>query len=321
MNQQIQNDLDAQKTSKANALTYYQLNQQHELNRAKMALNAAEIKNVQADLAIKADTHAKNQMLLGALHTLQLGTDKLPQGQQKANSQAVLSQVGTAVGQEIQQNNLKGALAMANNPQGQFQVEQKALRTATMLGLEGGSEMARANEEHHVNGFTPSDNPVPQEVRSELIAKKEYDQAAKNYIDFAKKHQKNWANLNPKQRMEIAKQGAVLGAELQGKYRLKTHGGVYKEGEQHFIRTIIPDNAVSWAASFNQIPAVEQTIKNNKMDIENLANGYNMKPIWDGERSSSSSQSEKATPAEGATKMYNGKMYRRGPHGEAIEVK
>lgn len=296
MNKEIDRDLDAQKNSKENALKYYQLNLQHQLNKAGIKKTGAETIGLMRDAELKADAHAKNQMQLGILHELQGNVDSLPQGENKMRAQQVLDGVKGAAVQNIGQRNQVTAKNMSLDPEASFAKKQTLLR---MSGVEGGESIARMNEEKHLPGFGDASVPVPSDTRQDLLAKLEYDKAARKYIDFAKQHQGNWANLNPKQRMEVAKKGAVLGAELQGKYRLKTKGGVYKEGEQKFIESIIPTNAASWQASFNQIPKVEQTINNNSSDMNNLAGGYGLT----------------------APKFYKGKYYTKGKNGEAVEVK
>lgn len=301
MNKEIERDFEAQKQNQENDKSYVKLNMENQLNKANIKKAGAETKGLLMDAQLKADTHSKNQMLIAALKDLQDSVNKLPEGPQRAQFQQTLNGVGQAGAAQIMHNNQKLGEALASNPEGEFQKKQKNLRMMGMLGMEGANQMASANEEHHVPGFGQSSVPIPGDVRQELIAKKEYDQAARKYIEFAKKHQANWANLNPVERAKIAKEGAVLGAELQGKYRLKTKGGVYKEGEQEFIQKIIPDNAASWSASFNQIPKVEQTIKNNKMDTDNLAKGYGLPGLPE------SKEPQKEGHEEGKTGTFKGK--------------
>ncbi len=301
MNKEIERDFLAQQKNQENKQSAWKIYQQDQLNKSLIKNQGVERLGMLKDNQIKDQTLYKNQMLLEATHKTLNDLNMIPNGSpQKAAAMQKFGELQGAVKNEIQQNNARMGQTLVSDPEGSFQRSQEGLRAAGNLGILPGAEgVANAKEERHVPGFGSFTNAVPANVRSELIAKQEYDKAARKYIDFAKEHQGNWKNLNPKQRLEIARRGAVLGAELQGKYRLKTNGGVYKQGEQEYIQKIIPDNAASWEASFNQIPKVEQTIQNNQADTQNLAKGYG------GE----------------APRFYNGKYYMRGKNGESVEVK
>ncbi len=273
MDKEIDRDVEAQKQSKEGARNLYRLNMENELNKAGITYKQAETSGVLKDIELKADTHTKNQMLIGSIGKMEGITNKLPPGQQKAQAAQVLQGASQAAAAKIQQNSLSGAKALVDNPEGEFQKRQKTLRQMQLLGMGDAGAVADSESQRHMPGFGDSANPIPPDVRQELVGKAEYDRAAKEYVDFAKKHAANWANLNAKERIKVAHEGAVKAALLQGKFRLATRGGVYKTGEQEFIQKIIPDNAVSWQSSFNQIPKVEQTISNNESDAKTLAQG------------------------------------------------
>ncbi len=303
MNKEIDRDLEAQKQNKENKLNFWKASQQNEMNKANVNRANAETINL-------GDIHAKNNMLLSGLHFMQSNVDNYPPGSpQRAQAQQVANGVQQAGLAEVAQNNQMLG-------ERQFQMKQQNLGMMGMLGMEGANEMRRYNAEVHVPGFGDSTIPVPQEVRQELIAKKEYDQAARNYVDFAKKHQANWANLNAKDRMEVARRGAVMGADLQGKYRTKTHGGVYKTGEQEFIQKSIPDNAVSWMSSFDQIPKVQQTIDSNRADTDILAKGAGLSGGFPGGQQQVQRQPKNGGPKDGdvSKEISTGKptVYRNG---------
>lgn len=169
-----------------------------------------------------------------------------------------------------------------------------------MMNAMGMGEQAKFYQDRLIPGMGLAKVPVPQEIRQELIAKKQYDQKAKEYVDFAKKHSMNWANLNLADRAAISSQGAAMGANLQSLYRNKIKGGVYKKGEQEFIQQIIPDNPANWAASLNAIPKVEQTIHDNTADLSSTAQGYGI-PV----RQSQQQAAPSAHPLEGKTASDN----------------
>ena len=162
--------------------------------------------------------------------------------------------------------------------------------------------------------------PVPPEVKTELTGKKTYDQLAREYIDFAKKNQANWKNMNIPERLAVQKKGATMAANLQGAYRLKSKGGVYKEGEQHFIESIVPSQPVSWSSRISVLPKVEQTIQDNQTEANVLAKSYKIPFKGFQSNAKQTSPSEKAQSKE-QIKIVNGVKYKRGKNGEAIEVK
>ena len=62
-----------------------------------------------------------------------------------------------------------------------------------------------------------------------------------------------------------------MGANLQNLARNKNKGGVWKAGEQGFIEQTVPSQPAAWSASFDAIPKVEQTIRDNQNDLKNTA--------------------------------------------------
>lgn len=91
MDKQIQNDLEAQKTSKANAQNFLRINQQQGLNKANIA-------NTNQDTDLKHYTLTKIQMNQAALHKLTLDAKKLPPGSpQRAQADQTLAMMNGAV--------------------------------------------------------------------------------------------------------------------------------------------------------------------------------------------------------------------------------
>lgn len=273
MNTQIKNDLDAQEKSKNNAQNFLKLSQAHEMNKAS-------ISNLGADTALKAKTLANIRMNQAALDTLVKKTQALPVG---SDARKRAEQTLTMLAPEIQNENLnlmgRAAIASAKyntllgssgpntgNPEDQFNAQQKG----RLLSGPEGKELANYASDKHIPGFEgEASRPISPEAQNQVAAQKQYEEKAKEYVEFAKKHSKNWANLDIRQRQAIANQGAAMGANLQSLYRNKIKGGVYKKGEQEFIEQIIPDNPVSWQSSFKQIPKVEQTVRDNTADMNN----------------------------------------------------
>lgn len=159
MTKEIDNDLDAQKASKTNAVSWLKLAQQHELQKAQIeqmgyqnqltqgqikkipseiALSEAKAKqapyeterlqaerrHLDADTDVLATTAAKNKMALTLFHDLGTKVDSMPEGPQKqAATSALQNTVGPAVQQGVIDNNAKAAsqvkLQRAARQQGQ----------------------------------------------------------------------------------------------------------------------------------------------------------------------------------------------------------
>ncbi len=158
-------------------------------------------------------------------------------------------------------------------------------------------EMAKEMESRYVPGSGLASIPIPQEARTEMIGKQNFDQMAKHYVDWVKK---NANSLNP----ATIKQGATMAAELQGAYRQSTKGGTYKEGEQEFIEKLIPSNPAQFVSSIRTLPKLEALVQSNQSQLNQLKKGYGL-PV----------------KVEPQYKIVNGIKYMRGPKGEAIPVK
>lgn len=296
MQNEIDNDLKAQEQSKSNAQNFLKINQANEMNKAQISrigeekkLIGAQTKGVGLENQLKVLTNTKMQMQLSLLHDLTQNTNKLPNGSpMKAAATQALNGLQQLTTQGIQQESLKAATQIAGITQAEYEAKTHKYRAAGAMGaLEGGESLAKDRESKELPGVGYTTKPVPQDVQNEIIAKKSYDQAAKEYVEFAKKHQTNWANLNPIDRQKISNEGAAMAANLQNKYRDRTNGGVWKAGEQHFIESSVPSNPAKWSASFNSIPKVEQTIKDNQSDINNVAKGYGTKKFSDSDKTTS----------------------------------
>jgi hypothetical protein len=137
-------------------------------------------------------------------------------------------------------------------------------------------EMAKEMEGRYVPGVGLASVPVPQEVRSEIAGKQEFDTMSKQYLNFVKQHSNNWANLNPVERAKISNQGATMAADLQGAYRRASKGGTFKEGEQEFIEQLIPSKPDQFGSTFRTLPKIEQIIHNNQTGFDVLRRSYGL---------------------------------------------
>lgn len=276
MDKEIENDYNAQKQSKDNAQNFVKLHQQQALNESNIKLQAkqgtltdAQTKAELAQAGTLSDARALMKTNRSALASLVAKVQSLPPGEQRSQYEAALAMVSAGVDQKnFNIADLAAGKAAMAKMLGGGDGQANTTLLKTMPGMEG---VAKDIEEKSVPGVGRAQIPVPQETRDRLTALNQYDAKAKEYVDFAKQHANNWANLNPAQRESVANQGAAMGANLQSLYRNKIKGGVYKKGEQEFIQQIIPDNPVSWKSSFNAIPKVQQTISDNSNDLQTTA--------------------------------------------------
>ncbi len=284
MNKEIENDYNAQVQSKGNAQNFLKIHQQQALNeaqikhtQAQLPLLEAQTKSELATANINAQAATMMKMNRAALHELVLQVQKMPQGPQKVQAEQSLAMVSQAI--DAKNFNIadvaagKGALAKMIGG-----VDSGGVPNTTMMKMIPGMEgVAKDIEEKTVPGVGRAQIPVSADKRDRLTSLQQYDQKAKEYVQFANQHSMNWANLNPVQRSQIANQGAAMGANLQSLYRNKIKGGVYKKGEQEFIQQIIPDNPASWSASFKAIPKVMQTIHDNTNDLQTESKSVGLK--------------------------------------------
>ncbi len=286
MDNEINNDLKAQETSKNNAQNFLKIHQQDEMNKAQIkhlgqqgTLMEAQTKGALAEAQLKSWTRSKMIMNYTALHEMATKVAGMAPGPQKDQAQAALTAMSMAADKENTglADRAQGLAPLYQGITGQGGANGQPNTTAMKMvpELKG---VAEDIEQKTVPGFEGRATiPVSQEIKSQLTAQKQYDQKAREYVDFAKQHSGNWANLNLVDRRKVANQGGALAANLQSLYRNKIKGGVYKKGEQEFIEQIIPDQPAKWSASLNAIPKVEQTIRDNQNDIKNTAGSVGLK--------------------------------------------
>lgn len=289
MNKEIENDFNAQRQSKDNAQNFLKLHQQQALNESTIKLQGkqgqlteAESKKALAEANIQAQAAALMKANRTALHDQVLKVQAMPPGPMKSQAEAALALLSSSV--DAKNSNIAdmyaGKLAMANMITGGN--AGGAPNTTFLKAVPGMEGVSSDIEQKMVPGFGQAAVPVPQETRQQLMAQKQYDQKAREYVNFAKQHANNWSNLNLAERQRVANQGGAMAANLQSLYRNKIKGGVYKKGEQEFIQQIIPDQPAKWSASFNAIPKVEQTIADNSNDMNTTASSVGL-PVRQGQ--------------------------------------
>ena len=206
MNKEISNDLEAQKASKENAINYYKLHQQDELNKAEMAykgklgtLTEAQARAAANEADIKAFAMARMKMNYDTIHKMTADLKKLPQGppRQQLEQQLGLMYNGiTAENADIADKAAAASayykmLGLGSGPEAQQSGEEAAFqqgqRTKMMLGPQG-EMLAKDAEAHHLPGMPAAARtsaPVQEKDRSALEHLSALDQSytdAQNYL-------------------------------------------------------------------------------------------------------------------------------------------
>ncbi len=304
MNNEIQNDLEAQKQSKFNAQNFLRLNQQN-------ARNQADIRSLNVDSDIKANALANMQMNRAAYHKMVLESQKYPLGSPQRDAAertlAILAQAvqgdNYAIADRAASASAFSKMAFPSNP-GQSS-ESQFQQTTNGMRMVGAESRAKDMEEKHFPGLSGQASiPLSGEDRSAINSGIEFDQKMHRFIDWTKEHS---GSLNP----EDINAGKALAAELQGAYRQATHGGVYKEGEQNFISKLIDQDPTKFFNNIRVVPQLEALASEHKSRMNQLVKSKGF-PGYQG--------------AGGGTqapqyKTVNGVKYMRGPNGQAIPVK
>src|SRR6185312_6243338 len=187
MQKEIDNDLEAQKSTRSNQLTAYQLAGQHAQSMAAAKLNALEAQYYQAktkNLPLEAQkiqqemdmikaqtdiyrtTNAKNLLLLD---TVKMGlgmANAAPPGPVKNQLMAAHQMVSNAANQQAAVNNKQAALQMESN----WAARNKAL--SMFPETEG---LANYEAQRHLPGIGNSTIPVPQNIRDQVTAQQILD--------------------------------------------------------------------------------------------------------------------------------------------------
>ena len=223
MDREIQNDLDAQKTSKSNAYNLHSLNQQRLAQESQIALaqkqgtlTQAQAETLRKDAAIKGNTLDQIMARRLALHKLATEVDKMPDGTEKEQKQAVLTLLTQQTNNENfnlldQAAQQSATLHYGNtpnqtpNPEADFRNKVKAFRNS-------GNE-ARANdlEAHHIPGMPGQTTvPITQPALDKLRAHELLDNKINDVLNFAKQHANIRGQLDP----AIIKEGKAKAQEL-----------------------------------------------------------------------------------------------------------
>ena len=228
MQKQIDNDLDAQKTSKTNAINYLRMNQQNEMNKANIRLTNANANNMNLEANQKAYGLARMQMNRAALKKLTDDVSNLPPGSpNRQKAEAALPLLFQSINNADYDISSRAAAAAtmargqqqaANGNEGAYQGQQNALRWGGM------GQMADVNDQRHIPGIQgQASGPVDQNIRQELYNMNVLDAKGKDLLNFAKQHAGTW---NPQTRSQAEQKLE----ELKNFYNGSIRGGALTEG-------------------------------------------------------------------------------------------
>lgn len=302
MDQQIKNDLDAQKTSKENAQNYFKLNLRQQLQGATIGqmktqnqLTGAQAANTNQDAQLKAYNLARIQMNLAALHNQKLVVDKMPDGPMKQKAMQTLAMMGTAVNAENANISDVAAskLALLNTMGG---------NSGTALRLMGMKDLAEDVEGKTIPGHGKATRPVPENIQNQIVA---MDTLGDKAADLMKYSTANFATLSPAKRA-VAKQKAE---EFLNFYNTSIQGGTLTEGRLAWLDDQIkknPTGVITQLLGNQQRLAEMKNSNDHRRDIILKSFGA---PISQSQQSQSgSSEGQTSTSKSGKPIIYkNGK--------------
>jgi hypothetical protein len=116
----------------------------------------------------------------------------------------------------------------------------------------------------------------PEAARTEMMDRKNLSSKLAALENFSAKYGgSSLEKLDP----AIKNQGLALAADAQNAYRSANKQGVFKESESKFVNKIIHDDPSSILSGWNATPGYRQTRQSNDATLNNLKNGYGVKPF------------------------------------------
>lgn len=264
MNNEIQNDLEAQKQSKGNAQNYLRLGQQHEEIKARNA-------NLNQDTATKAYALGNMRMNRAALQSMTSKVQALPVGSpQRQNAEAALALMSQSVNNEnyaigdraASQEalmNYAGGQGQAQSPEQAFQAKNR------LLMMSGNSELAKDQAAKHFPGIPgQASEPLSPSDRDQLNSGITFQNQLQRFTDWTKNHS---GSLSPSDINE----GRAMSNGLSNAYRAAIGGGVYKEGEQGFIGQSIDPDPTKFFNNIRVLPKLKAVQRDSAAQLDQLA--------------------------------------------------
>jgi hypothetical protein len=253
MQQQVTNELEAQKATATNKQNMYSLIGQRHLAEANRQSMNAETK-------IKTD--ALTHMILnrqGFDHLMETAQSKTKAG--TPEQQNALQQLSMMYGSMNDMNSSianRAAAALALTKYGQapsvsseqdFQQRMQGLR---MSGDPAKRQIADDMESRHYTGLEgQATHPLSADNTQKITDGIQFQQALQRFMDFTKTHSGEISGT------PAENTGKTLAALLSAKYREASNGGVYKAGEQSFINKIIDPDPTAFFNAYRVMPKLK----------------------------------------------------------------
>ena len=272
MDKQIQGDMEAQQQSKTNAHTFLNLHMQQQMNQAQIKhlgqegeLNTAQAQNLRTESAIKAKALAMANMNRTALHDMVLRAQAMPEGPQKQAYMNTLGMMSGAVDANVYNINDVAAsqLAHLNMVKDMMGGQNGQGPNTSVMRMMGMKDMADDIDKKNIPGVGVAKVPLTSEDRDSVNAGVNFQNQLGRFMDFTKK---NSGNLNPAKVAE----GHAMAAQLSNAYRQAIHGGVYKEGEQGFIGSIIDQDPTKFFNSVRVLPKLQAVQRESSAQLNQL---------------------------------------------------
>ena len=269
-------------------------------------LTEEQAKQVNIAANIKSIALANMQMNRAGLHSLVQQVNALPPGSpQRQNLENTLAMMYQAVNNEnfniADRAAAASALAKFGNNQGggsegQFQNQNRMLR------MSGNEPLAKDMESKHLPGIPgQASGPLSEADKDKFSTGLEFDQKLDRFINWTKNHS---GDISPSDKHT----GQAMASELQGAYRQATHGGVYKEGEQNFISSIISSTPTVF---FNKVRVLPQ-LNAVSNEMKQRMNTFLKSKGFQGYPAAQKDQANQSGPVQGK----DGKMYQLDPSGK-----
>lgn len=263
-----------------------------------------------ADLAKKENLLSVNMRQFGNLRdatdmTRIMQSDMLQNALQQAAAKATVPAAKAAALQAA------GQLQMESAPLFQQFAMRRALMTLSqgqgspgaidqMLGYMRvtNPEMAKEMESRYVPGVGLASVPVPEKVRDEMIAHQKLQNMAQDVLSYSKKHT-NIVPGTPEYNTGIEKAMILQQAIREG--LLQT---VFRESEKPLLEKFVDDNPAGAFKTLSTQPKLKTILQSNAAQLNILRSNYGL-------------------PKQAEAPQYKtvgGKLYMRGPNGEAIPV-
>jgi hypothetical protein len=285
MNQEIDRDLDAQKSSATNAQNFLKIN-----NEA--AVQHAQANNLNIDTKSKAYALSKAQMMAAAADKMAKDIDKMPEGpdkQKKLQTFAMMNQaiqgstasLFTKAASNSAQLNLMGALP---GGQGGQQDSESSLDQRIQYFRYTNPEMAKEMESRRVPGIPAlAKIPVPDNVRQDLMAHEKLYNAASDLLNYSKTH----TNLNPLS--AEYNYGVSKALVTQQMVRDGLLGTVFRESEKPLLEKFVNENPAGALKMVYAEPKLKAIIESAMNQGNTTRKYYGLPPAQGAQQSQKSS--------------------------------